>query len=41
MEELEVFERGEVKSIVKKRTDFEYVLKRRQLTVRFLQVSRI
>ena len=33
MEELEVFEKGEVKSIVKKRTDFEYVLKRRQLTV--------
>ncbi len=33
MEEQSIFTSGEVKSIVSKRTDFEYVLKRRQLTV--------
>lgn len=33
MEEHEVFSAAEVKSVMKKRTDFEYVLKRRQLTV--------
>lgn len=33
MEEQGIFTSGEVKSIVSKRTDFEYVLKRRQLTV--------
>ena len=33
MEEFEVFSSAEVKRVVKKRIDFEYVLKRRQLTV--------
>ena len=33
MEEHEVFTSQEVKSVMKKRTDFEYLLKRRQLTV--------
>ena len=32
LEELELFTKDEVRSVVKKRTDFEYVMKRRQLT---------
>lgn len=32
MQETQIFRENEIKSIVKKRTDFEYILQRRQLT---------